>query len=119
MAQKVVTQLIDDLDGSELGPGEGETVAFGLDGASYELDLSNANAKKLRDAIALYIGSARRIGGRATTRSSTAPAARRSPRKSDVDPREVREWAQKNKIQVNARGRIPADVVVKFQEAHA
>jgi hypothetical protein len=94
-------------------------VAFGLDGTNYELDLSSANAKKLRDAISQYIGSARRIGGRSSAPSKGTPPARRSTnKKSDVDPREVREWAQKNNVKVNAGGRIPADVVVKFQEAN-
>ena len=47
MAQKVRIILEDDLDG---GPAD-ETVRFGLDGGQYEIDLSNANAARLRDAI--------------------------------------------------------------------
>ena len=44
MAQKVMVTLVDDLDGSEAG----ETVEFGLDGAFYEIDLSEGNAERLR-----------------------------------------------------------------------
>ena len=46
MAQRVVVTLSDDIDGGEAA----ETVVFGLDGKSYEIDLNPANAKKLRRA---------------------------------------------------------------------
>src|SRR6478735_6339763 len=51
MAQKVQVLLVDDLDGSEAT----ETVTFGLDGASYEIDLSSGNAGKLRKELAHYV----------------------------------------------------------------
>ena len=54
MAQKVVVSLVDDLDSSEAD----ETVEFGLDGATYEIDLSDANAATLRDRLA---GDAERV----------------------------------------------------------
>ncbi|MBO0851506.1 MAG: Lsr2 family protein, partial [Pseudonocardia sp.] len=60
MAQKVTVSLIDDLDGNKAD----ETVEFGLDGKSYEIDLSSGNAGKLRDALADYVAAARRPGGR-------------------------------------------------------
>src|SRR3712207_9028086 len=60
MAQKVTVTLVDDLDG---GKAE-ETVGFGLDGVSYEIDLSSSNAGKLRDALADFVASARKAGGR-------------------------------------------------------
>ena len=41
MAQKVQVVLIDDLDGGDAT----ETVTFGLDGATYEIDLSEQNAR--------------------------------------------------------------------------
>lgn len=40
-------------------PGLKSTVAFGADGETYEIDLSNANAARLRDALAEYVASAR------------------------------------------------------------
>ena len=61
MAQKMQTLFIDDLDGSEA---EG-TVRFGLDGAEYEIDLNAEHAQELRDALARYVGAARRVGGSA------------------------------------------------------
>jgi len=56
MAQKHIVQLIDDLDQGAAA----ETVSFGLDGSSYEIDLSAKNAAKLRDALAVYVANARR-----------------------------------------------------------
>ena len=50
MAQKVETRFIDDLDGSEASG----TVEFGLEGRSYEIDLSDDNAK-LREALAPFV----------------------------------------------------------------
>jgi hypothetical protein len=37
MAQRVVTQMTDDLDGSNIKDGAGETVRFALDGANFEI----------------------------------------------------------------------------------
>ena len=61
MAQKVQVILVDDLDGGEAE----ESVSFSLDGVSYEIDLSSPNAEALREAIAPWVGHARRVGGRA------------------------------------------------------
>ena len=61
MAQKVQVLLVDDLDGSEAT----ETVAFGLDGSAYEIDLSSGNAGKLRKELAHYVEHARKARPRA------------------------------------------------------
>jgi hypothetical protein len=116
MAQKVVVSLVDDLDSSEAD----ETVEFGLDGATYEIDLSEANASALRDVLADYVAHARRSGGR---RKSAPAAPASSPRRSSgggraaVDREQnqaIREWAVKNGYEVSERGRIPATVVEAF-----
>ncbi len=107
MAQKVVVHLLDDLDGSDAD----ETVQFGLDGVSYEIDLSDANAGKLRDALAEYVGSARRVGGRRRRSARSEPRAVSSAA-------EVREWARANGYQVSDRGRVPADVQEAYDAAH-
>ena len=109
MAQKIQTLFIDDLDGSEA---EG-TVRFGLDGAEYEIDLNADHARELRDALARYTSSARRVG-------STAKRPGRGGRKGSVsglNTTEVREWAKGQGIEVKDRGRVPADLVVKFKAA--
>ncbi|KND44278.1 MULTISPECIES: histone-like nucleoid-structuring protein Lsr2 [Streptomyces] len=104
MAQRVVVTLSDDIDGSEAA----ETIAFGLDGKSYEIDLNEANAKKLRKALAPYVdaGRKRSRSGKAYQQTQVAP-----------DPAAVRAWAQANKLEVPARGRIPKRVYEAFAEA--
>ncbi|MFR9724489.1 histone-like nucleoid-structuring protein Lsr2 [Streptomyces sp. MS19] len=106
MAQRVVVTLADDIDGGEAA----ETVAFGLDGKTYEIDLSEHNAEKLRSALAPFVeaGRKRSRSGRAFTHTSVAP-----------DPRAVRAWAESNGFGVPARGRIPKRVYDAFNEAHA
>ena len=109
MAQKIQTLLVDDLDASAAE----ETVRLGLDGADYEIDLNAGHAQELRNALARYVGAARRPGG--TARRPT-PGARRGPA-SGLNTTEVREWAKAQGIEVKDRGRVPADLVVKFKAA--
>ncbi len=106
MAQKVQVLLVDDLDG---GTAE-ETVSFSLDGRAYEIDLSKKNAAKLRDVVAPYQENARKA--RATGRKTTHGAHSRER------SAEIREWAKSAGIQVNERGRIPANVIEKYEAAH-
>jgi hypothetical protein len=115
MAQKVTVTLVDDLDG---GTAE-ETVEFGIDGVTYEIDLSNDNAVKLRDALAGYVAHARRAGGR--RRASAAAPKRSGGGRASVDREQnaaMREWARKNGYKVSDRGRIPAEVVEAYHKAH-
>jgi hypothetical protein len=107
MAQKVHIVLEDDLDGSVAS----ETVSFGLDGSSYEIDLNADNAAKLREALAVYVGHGRRVGG-------GGRRGRRAVATGGPSPREVREWARANGHDVPDRGRIPADVRTAYDAAH-
>ena len=109
MAQKVQTIFIDDLDGSDADG----TIRFGLDGTDYEIDLNTEHAQQLRDVLARYIAAACRIGA-----SARQPArSRRKAPASTPNTTEVREWAKAQGINVKDRGRIPAELVVKFQAA--
>jgi nucleoid-associated protein Lsr2 len=109
VAQKIQTLFVDDLDGSEA---EG-TVRFGLDGTEYEIDLNAGHAQALRDALARYVQAGRRAGGgsRRPARGGRRAAA------GGLDTTEVREWAKAQGIEVKDRGRIPAELVVKFKAA--
>ncbi len=109
MAQKVQTLFIDDLDGSEA---EG-TVRFGLDGVEYEIDLNVDHAQELREALAPYVSAARRAGGGARRPAKTG---RKAPA-GGLNTTEVREWAKAQGIEVKDRGRVPAELVVKFKAA--
>ncbi len=111
MAQKVQVFLTDDIDGESEAS---ETISFALDGNAYEIDLNDANASLMRDALAQYVGAARRITGRKSSKPGTVQSI--SPR-TGPDPKEVREWAESKSITVPARGRLPKDVVVQFLAA--
>ena len=116
MAKQVITLLTDDLDGSEAD----RTVEFGLDGASYTVDLSDKNAGKLRKALEPYIAAGSRLGrgavDRRAGRSGRVLAA--GSRSSREQNQAIREWAAKNGYEVSERGRIPTSVVEAFEKAH-
>ena len=108
MAQKVNIVLVDDLDGSEAE----ETVTFGLDGTTYEIDLNTKHASGLRDALASYVGHARKVsgvrrGGRRTTQTNLGPSTR-----------ELRDWGRSNGFEVSDRGRVSAEVRDAYEAAH-
>jgi hypothetical protein len=109
VAQKIQTLFIDDLDGSAA---EG-AVRFGLDGTEYEIDLNAGHAKELRDALARYVDAARRVGDSA--RKPVHGSGRGSA--GTLNTTEVRDWARAEGIEVKDRGRVPADLVVKFRAA--
>lgn len=172
MSSTVQVLLIDDIDGS---PAD-ETVQFALDGANYELDLSKRNALALRQMLARYIKSARRVsGGSRTAATSMKPAQRRNgkvttakaagsragrsgaakpatsagsksarsrsasarttartgaaakartqakrrttAKRAGQDPAQIRQWARAQGLSVSERGRIPSELISKFQDA--
>jgi Lsr2 len=109
MAQKIQTLFIDDIDGGEA---EG-TVRFSLDGAEYEIDLCAAHNAELRNALGKYVSHARKVTAR-----GARPAGRAAGRRpSSLDTTAVRSWARDNGIDIKERGRVPADVVAKYQAA--
>jgi hypothetical protein len=114
MAQQVLIHLIDDLDGSSSD--DITTVQFGLDGVTYEIDLSASNADRLRDDLANFVASARRTGGRVKRGARPADPSRKS---SQHEAAQIREWAQSNGIELAARGRIPGHVVNSYREAQS
>jgi len=111
MAQKVNIVLVDDLDGSEAS----ESVSFGLDGTSYEIDLNDENAARLRDALAEFVGHARKVGS-----ASRRGGGRRSGGSAAGGPsaKEIREWARSNGYDVPERGRVSAEVREAYDAAH-
>ena len=102
MAKKVTVTLVDDFDGEGAAD---ETVEFGLDGVSYEIDLSAKNAAKLRNELKPWLEAGRRVGGRGRAAIDREQSAA------------IREWARRNGHNVSTRGRIPADVIDAFHAA--
>lgn len=111
MAQVQEVRFIDDIDGDAAD----ETVGFGIDGKSYEIDLSQANAGKLRDALAAYVAAARRLGGRRRGGAAASTPVRR-PVVDKEQNQAIREWARKRGMKVSERGRIPADVLEAYHK---
>jgi hypothetical protein len=116
MAQKVLVQLVDDLDGTSSN--DIATITFGLDGVSYEIDLNEGNATNLRDHLSEFIASARRTGGR-VKRGGGAVAGSPGSGRNREQTQAIREWAKKNGHEVSDRGRIPAAVIQAFEAAQA
>lgn len=115
MARVESVQLVDDLDGGVAD----ETVSFSLEGSSFEIDLTAAHAAELRDALAPFVGAARRPTGGAVTATS---APRSAPARSSATTRrqtaEIRQWALANGFELSERGRIP-NAVVEAYDARA
>ena len=106
MAQRVQIILEDDYDGGEAD----ETVSFALDGVEYEIDLSSANAEKLRDQLAGWIGHARKTGGRRRRASKPAETSSTS---------EIRAWALAHGHDVSSRGRVSAEIREAYERANS
>jgi hypothetical protein len=114
MARKVHVVLEDDISGGHAD----ETIYFGLDGTTYEIDLSEDNARALREALSLYVANGRRVQGhRGGGGGGRGPRGRRGGGGNDR-PGQIRAWARENGIEVNERGRIPADLAAKYDAAH-
>ncbi|MBD3779913.1 Lsr2 family protein [Cellulomonas sp. ES6] len=112
MAQKVQVLLVDDIDGGTAD----ETVSFALDGVSYEIDLTTEHATELRDALATWVGHARKTGGRSGGSRGGSAGASRPRRASDAGA--VRAWAKENGFEVSERGRISAEIREAYDAAH-
>ncbi|MET0147146.1 MAG: Lsr2 family protein [Ilumatobacteraceae bacterium] len=115
MAREVIERLIDDLDGGDAA----ETVTFGLDGVTYEIDVNKKNAAALRKSLARYVKAARRSSSAParSARRKAAPSPNGSKPKRDYDIVQLREWAGANNVAVPSRGRIPQAVVRQYKQA--
>jgi hypothetical protein len=108
MAQKVKIILVDDLDGGSAD----ETVRFGLDGVSYEIDLSSGNAAELRSAVERFVPHARKTSGGRATRTRVSAGRNQGSA-------QIRQWARDNGYAVNSRGRIQGEIQEAYQKANS
>jgi hypothetical protein len=106
MAKTVSVVVTDDLDGSP----DAETVAFGFDGQSYEIDLSTKNLAKLEKSLRPFMDAGRRTAHRRTAKAARGAGSR-------IDNAAVRAWAAGQGLKVSERGRISADVISKYEAA--
>lgn len=117
MSQKVTVSLIDDLDPTVEAD---ETVPFGLDGVSYEIDLSSRHAEHLRAHLKDFVTNARKAGKRTTARAGAGSNGHRPPaqltgRREQNDA--IRKWAREMGYEVSGRGRIPDKYQAEFHAA--
>lgn len=118
MAQQTYVQLVDDLDGTEIIDGEGETVTFGLDGAQYDIDLTNENAARLRSDLDAYIAAGRRVTGRRSRGTTSSQRGGSSRARTDRDQLQaMREWGRANGYKVSNRGRVSQEVQDAYHAA--
>lgn len=114
MATKLVEQLFDDLDGSEISEGGGESIEFSYRGIDYRIDVSSANSAKMDKALRPYVMAA------ATVRKPSRKANRQAAGAKETTPDDraaIREWARRNGIAVSGRGRLSAEVIAAFNAA--
>ena len=108
MARTVSVVITDDMDGSR----DAETVTFGLNGVTYEIDLAESNRAKLSAAFAPFIAA-----GRRSTRGGRRRGAGRAGAER-VDRAAVRAWAREAGLAVSERGRISAEIMRQYEAAH-
>lgn len=113
MAQKVIVELVDDIDGTPIPEGQGRNVTFALEGRTYEIDLSPENHQKLTSVLEPFIAAARTVSG--GSRSASAKHRTAAGRR---DLAAIRAWAHDNDYKVSDRGRIPAKVIDAYDAAH-
>ncbi|MDJ0395646.1 Lsr2 family protein [Rhodococcus sp. G-MC3] len=125
MAKQVIYELVDDIDGTAIAEGEGESIEFTLDGVDYVIDLKTKNANDFRKKIEYYVDHATRIGGRkrkvttAGTATKSTPKTQAITKRDPAQTRAIRQWAADSGYDVNDRGRIPAGIVEAYEAEHA
>jgi hypothetical protein len=111
MAKKTTIEILDDLDGSK----NAETVRFALDGKSYEIDLGKKNEAALRKALAKFVEAATPVA-----RTPAVAAGRRKYGTGPVrrDTKHIREWLRGQGVKISDRGRIPTDLMQRYEAAN-
>ncbi len=116
MAKRIVTRLLDDLDGTDAD----ETLTFALDGIAYSIDLNSANGKKVRDFLDPYIQAGTRLGRVGAGAQLQKHRASVESVASIVQVREenaaIRRWALANGYSVRDRGAIPMSIREAFEK---
>jgi len=110
VAKQIIHKLVDDLDGGDAD----ETVKFALDGVQYEIDLSSANAEKLRDVFAPYVAAGTKVGRGGVVVGGRAARGRGGATADREQNKAIREWAKKEGREISDRGRIPQEIVDEY-----
>jgi hypothetical protein len=118
MARQTIEILIDDLDGTRLEEGEGDTVTFAYQGAEYTIDLSQKHVDEFHDALAKYIGAGQKVSGRRASGSGSSTRSSNGAPKPDKNQLgAIRSWAREQGHKVSDRGRISQEVIDAYNAA--
>ena len=101
-----MTIRVSDLSGEQ----GAETFAYEVDGVKYAIDLTGPEAETVRAQFAPLIEKSKRIGGR-------RPAAKGGALPSEASL--IREWCEREGIEVPAKGRIPKSLREQYYAARA
>ncbi|MCZ4590493.1 MULTISPECIES: Lsr2 family protein [Rhodococcus] len=122
MARQIVVEHVDDIDGTPIAEGKGETIAFSVNGIDYQIDLSAKNAKEFHKKLDHYIDHATKVGGRKNRSAGTLTTGdevnRRPVRRDREHVGAVREWAREQGYDIGVRGRIPTEIADAYNAAH-
>ncbi len=111
VAQKVSVTFACDYDAKEIPNGEHLTRSFSLDGRDYEIDLCEKHSQKFDEVVKRFAERARKVSTKVgRTKRRTTAHRRRSA--------EIRAWAKRSGLEVSDRGRIPAQVITKYEANH-
>jgi hypothetical protein len=111
VAQKISVTFACDYDSREIPEGEHLTRAFSLDGRDYEIDLCEKHSEKFDEVLNRFADKARRVTSRVGKPKRRTTAHRQ--RSADI-----RLWAKQSGMDVSERGRIPANVIAKYEANH-
>jgi hypothetical protein len=111
VAKKVSVTFACDYDSKEIPNGEHLTRAFSLDGRDYEIDLCEKHSQKFDEALKRFADKARRATSRVTRPKRRTTANRQHSA-------DIRSWAKNAGIEVSDRGRIPAQVIARYEASH-
>lgn len=111
MAQKLSVTYACDFDQKEIPEGQHVARRFSIDGREFEIDLCEKHSDKFDEAIGRFAVHARKA-------SSRQPRAKRRTAAHRKHSAEIRAWAQQKGLVVSERGRIPADVVSRYEASH-
>jgi hypothetical protein len=117
MAERVTRQVIDDIDGTDITDGGGETIEFSIRGVSYRIDLSTRNVSKFDKTLTPYINAALEISGDERARSRRTKKPRNTKANAGTSTSAIRAWAAQNGYTVSPRGRVSRDIVAAFEDA--
>ena len=121
MTTRTLQVMTDDFDGTELKPGQGQTVRFSFEGTDYSIDLSDKNVKKFSTEIGVWVAKAHTVKDTALAarrRSRAGRTGRSSVKTSAADMKALRDWAREHGYTVSERGRVPTEVRDAYTTAH-